>query len=146
MTLIGALGPAARTQLSTLIAAASLLVVWASVVIVWPLGPQTEGNFLPVVGKVFVSETVSSKNSVAFYVEFRKLRQCEFIGLTWYRGDVRLILEFEPDADKTIPTRPTGGQYIGPWRLHGTNSLEGTNATVVHRCHPFWNTYTQFYP
>ena len=145
MTLISVLGPAAKTQVKTLMVGLIVLMAWVSMIIIWPILPTAEGNLLPVVGKVSVSRVTPKQNSVLFYVRFEKYRHCDFIGLTWYKGDVRLTLKFEPDANTSYPTRPTGGQYAGPWQLNGVTSLIGTVATVVHSCHPFWLTYTKFW-
>ncbi len=122
------------------------LVFLIAIPVLWPLGAEIEGKLLPVTKRLSVESVTPDEGGVSFYVNFDKVRQCKYIGIAWYLGDNRLVLELEPDNHLAPPTRPTGGQYIGPWRLLGVNTLKGTHAFVFHRCHFLWQTVTPFYP
>lgn len=118
-----------------------------AVPIMWPLAAEMAGRFLPVVTRAEVVQAVPSTDGAAVFVRFEKRRQCEFVGLSWYDTlDRRLRIDFAPHADNAPRSRPVGRQYTGPWLLYGVTDIEGTRATVTHRCHPFWLTYTTFYP
>lgn len=112
----------------------------------WPYFPRLEGRLLPVATPYVVSSETVTKEGVSFYVSFEKLRQCDFIGIAWYQGHQRLTLVLEPDRELAPATRPTGGQFTGPWLLRGVDKLEGTQSVVLHRCHPFWTTITEMWP
>ncbi|WP_299347636.1 hypothetical protein [uncultured Maritalea sp.] len=112
----------------------------------WPSFSQVEGQLLPVTTPMEVEELGSGPNYVDVAVSFEKLRQCEFIGLSWYDDAYRLVVDFEAGAKNAPLSRPVGPQEIGPWRLHGTTTIQGTHAVTTHRCHPLWLTFTQTYP
>lgn len=114
---------------------------------VFTLGPVVEKRYFPVVNRVEVSDVVPMDDRVAFHVRFLKRRQCEFISLAWYSGDMRMPIDFGPyaSAGGSNGTRPSGWQHAGPWALLGVESLRGTRAFVLHRCHPLWITISEFY-
>lgn len=112
----------------------------------WSIGSKYEGVAFPVTTSLQIFEETDVGAGVSFYVTFHKKRPCEFLGINWYHGADRLVLDFEPDASKSPKTRPTGDQVTGPWLLHGISRLAGTQATVRHRCHPLWVTTTDLYP
>lgn len=116
-----------------------------SIVAFYPSLPKIEGRVLPVVSDVAVESVEKTPNGVSFFVRFKKNRQCKFIGLQWYKNGVQLILEFEPESSRKLPTRLTGKQFSGPWEIKGVSSLRASEATVVHQCHPLWQTHTSFY-
>ena len=112
----------------------------------WPALSDQEGKLFPVLSTLEIVSYDKQPEGVYLYVEFAKLRQCEFIQMVWYRGNAIIPLITRPDDPSTIPiTRPVGEAVSGPWLLE-TFSLQGTNAIVQHRCHPLWYTYTNFYP
>lgn len=116
---------------------------------------------LPIVAAEF-SSPANEPPYVDVYVQFDKVRSCDFLterrvidgeevtvnlSLTWYDvANRRMLVEFEPDHMLQPATRPEGLQVAGPWRIHGTRSAQGTAATVAHRCHPLWLTYSRFHP
>lgn len=126
-----------------------LLIVLGFVPIFWPILARYEGIFFPVVSNVNVSLLQEQPNGLDVNVSFDKIRQCEFIGVSWYDtfGD-RLQILFEINGEENLPyTRPVmGDQDAGPWRLLGIDNLDGSVAVTSHHCHPFWTTFTRFYP
>ncbi|MEM7490058.1 MAG: hypothetical protein AAF390_13140 [Pseudomonadota bacterium] len=113
---------------------------------VFAIGPLVESRAFPVTTRAEVLEETIGDEGVSFFVRFGKRRQCEFLGLAWYDGERRLPIEFEPGAGVTAPaTRPMGGHFAGPWFLRGMRTLAGTRAWALHRCHPLWITFTEFY-
>lgn len=132
-----------------------VVIVLASLFTVWTVGPSLETRFFPAVSKLTVVEMHDDPAGRAVIMaEFTKLRDCEFLGLAWYRGDpaggferVPVILLRQP-GDASSPNRPTGTQRAGPW-LIGVPSSEipgNSFARLSHRCHGFWITTTDFYP
>lgn len=111
-----------------------------------------EGQFLPVIENINVEYIGEADSGIYVNVVFDKARACEFIGISWYDSfGTRSPILFEAEASGEqgeIPgTRPVmNGQSAGPWKLIGVDSLDGSSAIVSHRCHPFWITYTKFYP
>lgn len=117
---------------------------------------------LPIVAAEYPSPPMSTVPYVDVYVQFDKVRNCDFLiteavrdgklirlnrSLTWYDAvGQRLRIDFDPADDDLPISRPVGKQYAGPWRLYGTRTTQNTSAIVAHRCHPLWLTYTQFYP
>jgi hypothetical protein len=112
-----------------------------------PILTEAEADYLPVVSKAKISSVAPDlAGGVYFYINFEKTRQCEFLGISWYdKNGVRLVLDLEPSAKNTPITRPTGEWNIGPWRLFGVETLEGTRAYVHHKCHPLWTTISRLY-
>lgn len=121
-----------------------------------------EGNELPVIVRQLSSGPNAPRPYVDFYVQFDKVRDCDFLteevlidgefvtlnrSLNWYDADRnRLVLSLEPDSRLLPPSRDRGTQVAGPWRLYGVTDLVDTFAVVSHRCHPLWLTKTVFYP
>lgn len=116
---------------------------------IFPLLSEYEGKILPVVTSLEIIDEKPCLNRacVEFSVIINKKRQCEFLGINWYSSKHRrLQLIFEPELPNTPKSRTTGKQIAGPWLLYGVTSLKDTYASVAHRCHPFWVTYTNLYP
>lgn len=125
------------------------MFIWFLIIIspvFWSIGSRYEGAFLPVVSKTEILETETADNGVYINVSFKKTRQCQFLGISWYdQFNIRRGVEFEPDADLAPFSRPVGPQISGPWLIKGMASLKGSRAVASHRCHPFWTTYSVFY-
>lgn len=128
---------------------------FAFVFTVYAIGPSLETRYWPVVSKL---DVLSIRETAAGHTEikagFRKLRDCEYIGLVWFLGSrpddfqrVSVILQREA-GDTSSPNRPIGYQKAGPWIIGMSPAdLRGKSfAQLVHRCHPFWMTTTEFYP
>jgi hypothetical protein len=119
------------------------------------VGPVAETRFWPVLGKLevtYVSAYDAKSSHVS--VQFRKIRDCEYIGMSWFRIDpngslerVSMILLRNPH-DTSSPNRPVGRFSAGPWHVFipADELLEVSMVEVFHRCHPFWTTRTHFYP
>lgn len=124
------------------------------VVILYTAGPAVETIAFPVVGKLQVDEIAEVTGKVTMQVRFNKLRNCEYVGISWFKGEKngsfeRVPIELRrPTGDSSSPNRPIGQQRSGPWILSMTLDQMRTNsfAQLYHRCHPFWLTTTDFYP
>ena len=126
------------------------MVIWLTMIsipFIWSIGSKYEGDLFPVVSKAEIVDQETDEYGVYINVRFRKERQCEFIGISWYdKFNIRYGVEFEPDSNLSPISRPIGDQVSGPWLLKGMQSLEGGRAIVSHHCHPLWITNTVFYP
>ncbi len=109
------------------------------------IGPWLESRLFPVVRETRISDTYDSDDGISFFVAFRKVRQCEFLGLVWYEHGMRLVVDFEPYSDQAPRSRPTGEQFTGPWLVRGLQRLKNSSAYAYHRCHPLWVTISNFY-
>lgn len=126
-----------------------LLVVAAS------LGSEYEGRVLPVTSYATVewerpapaTDRDQGIAAVDFALRFDKLRACRFLGIVWHVNGLRLRLDRAAYGEsRRITSRPLGPQRTHRWRLWGVTTLQGTSATVYHRCHPLWVTQTPFFP
>lgn len=123
---------------------------------VYTVGPVLETKYFPAVSrfKVLTLEADKSGNAV-ITVRFTKRRdECEYIGISWFRGSRENGFERVPvvltrkEGDTSSPNRPAGVQTSGPW-LIGIPKDEFSNnsfATLFHRCHPFWTTVSEVWP
>lgn len=124
----------------------TLLIFLISFPIISPYMAEFETKYLPVIKNIKVLPPTLHRDGISFYVNFDKIRQCEFIGLSWYDNNgTRLKLDFESSAKNTEETRPTGEWNVGPWFLHDVSSLEDTRAYTFHKCHPLWITISEFF-
>lgn len=123
--------------------------------IVFVVGPVIETKFLPPVSKLqILSMEATPDGQTIIHAAFVKHRDCEYIGIAWYRGTratgferVPIILQRSP-GDDSSPNRPVGYQTAGPWIVDMPMSEIKNNSFVelFHRCHAFWLTRTEFYP
>ena len=131
------------------------IAFFATLYTVWMIGPSIETRFRPVVSKLqilYLEPTDDGRTKMR--VAFRKLRDCEYVGIAWYMGDrpreferVSVVLQRDP-TDTGSPNRPMGYQKAGPWIIGmPPDALKSSSfARLSHRCHPFWTTITEFYP
>uniref|UniRef100_A0AAU7VG06 Uncharacterized protein n=1 Tax=Dinoroseobacter phage vB_DshS_R26L TaxID=3161158 RepID=A0AAU7VG06_9CAUD len=163
--------------------AAFLLALLALTPLIFAIGPRLESDYFPVVRHLIDDNDTpevtaddallpivaaeypgpeSEDPYVDIFVQFDKIRQCDFLieerivgdeivrvnrSLSWYDDTGRrLRIEFEPDDVDLPASRPVGEQVAGPWRIHGIRTTDGSTAVVAHRCHPLWLTYSQFHP
>ncbi|HEY9155593.1 MAG TPA: hypothetical protein VIM69_10700 [Opitutaceae bacterium] len=121
----------------------------------YSLGPALETTYWPVVSKLQIEKTEWQPDGwVKLRVRFKKLRDCEYVNLAWYKGNrpddferVAVIVQRDP-KDTGSPNRPLGTQRAGPWLVAVTEEelKYQSFAQLWHRCHPFWTTVTEFYP
>jgi len=132
-----------------------LVLIIGSTVTIFSLGPYLETRFWPTVSKLHIlSIEATGPAETTIRAEFTKLRNCEYVGISWYRGTPQGGFERVPvillrqAGDTSSPNRPTGKQRAGPWIIGVPISEVPSNsfAQLVHRCHPFWPTTTDFYP
>ena len=119
------------------------------------LAQDIEQNLYPVTTPVELIqvEEIDADNTLV-WVRFEKLRGCQYLGLSWFQGDLetgatRVRLSFgKPDTDQSDTTRPEGIQIAGPWKVGMSKAdlLNNSYAMLSHRCHPLWISKTQFYP
>ena len=110
-----------------------------------PMIPFTERALFPVVGPLTFETVEEQGGHLASYVAFEKYRSCQFVALSFVQFGDRIRVDF-PDGDENLPvSRPEGEYVTGPWVLH-TDTLDGLEITVEHRCHFLWNTFTKLYP
>lgn len=126
----------------------------AVILLLYGIGPTIETSYFPVVDRLnllSVEEVVGDRARI--FAEFNKLRDCEFIGIAWYKGKRDGNFERVPvtlmrmPGDNSSPTRPLGLQRSGPWVIGMTpDDLRNNSfADLFHKCHPFWTTRTEFY-
>ena len=117
--------------------------------------PALETRHWPVVGKMRINSVeLASEDRSVVYATFTKLRNCEYIGITWFHAGAlgelnRVPVELYRQAnDISSPNRPVGTQSAGPWVVGiPPNELRSRSCVqLAHRCHPFWTTFTNFYP
>lgn len=117
--------------------------------------PALESRYWPVVDTMRINRIEATDDGRAVvFASFTKLRNCEYIGITWFRADALGNLQRVPVEimrqpwDISSPNRPVGTQSAGPWVV-GISEAEIRATSFVqlaHRCHPFWTTFTNFYP
>lgn len=143
-----------RILSATIKALAGLFTVFAAILVVWSWGPIVETKFWPAVSKLVVDKTEwNGTESTKIWVHFTKLRNCEFVGITWYKGKAtgeftRVAVVTRSPNDDSNPNRATGTQAAGPWTiaLNPVDLRTDSFAQLLHRCHPFWTTTTDFFP
>lgn len=117
----------------------------------WTVGTTREGEWFPVTSPAELVSVEPFNGGSLVYFRFNKQRECEFIGLSWFRDTEpfdRVRINFNVDDDDSATTRPRGDQVAGPWfiDLPPDELQENSFAIVRHRCHPLWQTSTIFYP
>ena len=112
-----------------------------------------EKSAFPVVRDVSVNVDGRENGSIKISGLFRKVRDCNFEDLKWYRGErkgraVGVRLEF---LEKN-KIRAPGVESFGPWIVHINREfgLEDTYADAIHQCRLFgfnmwWKTVSPFY-
>lgn len=124
-----------------------------SVYLVLMVGPWMETQLNPVITQFEIMSAIpATDDSTSIMTRFSKDRDCEFVGIAWYRGvqtrtfervGVKLM-----NAVPSNPTRPIGYQRAGPWivDLPVDELREHSFAEVTHRCHLLWSTRTHLFP
>lgn len=136
-----------KTLAGTITALAMLLTFFT-------IGPALETWAWPAVSKVSFDSITEQDGETVLHVRFNKLRNCEYIGIGWFRGSkatsfVKVPIELRrPVGDNSSPNRPLGAQRTGPWIVSMSMDQLMTNsfAQLYHRCHPLWLTTTDFFP
>jgi len=144
-----------HSMLSIAVKAICAGVIFASTLYaIWVVGPWLETRYFPAVGKLMIQQATEIDGKSVLHVAFRKLRDCEYIGIAWYRGQqggeftrVPIVLGRQED-DNSSPNRAVGFQFTGPWTVDVPMAELHSNsfALLQHRCHPAWLTTTEFYP
>jgi hypothetical protein len=131
------------------------IIFAATIQTVLIVGPWIETRYFPPVSKLTILAMHDDADGNAVIdAYFTKQRDCEYIGISWFRGQpsgdferVPVILQ-RRDGDTSSPNRPVGSQRAGPW-IVGVPSVDipkDSFARLHHRCNPFWVSTTDFYP
>lgn len=110
--------------------------------------PLIEGRLFPVVVGVQITQTeAAGPISTRIWGEFEKVRDCTFLGIEFYLGDIDRSARAQLMLEEGSKVRGNGFEDWGPWVVQLTESqlAENSYAIVRHRCHPFWETVTRFY-
>ena len=99
-----------------------------------------ETKFFPVVSYLTIEYPVTYEgDDTLLFVSFDKLRDCRYLGIrvTDITGErIRIDFEDVAEGDDSYPSRPTGHNIAGPWRVN-THKLEAKQVEVIHKCDPF---------
>lgn len=130
------------------------LFFWAAIgMIVWPtidtVAPALEGSLFPVVNRASLTDITPTGQVVASVRGSSvKLRSCDFVSVNWFLGrpgqpSARVSVDFL----EAVKVRAKGPYDFGPWKVAIPAELiaTGSYATIVHSCHPFWNTESLFW-
>lgn len=112
---------------------------------------RAEGRFFPVIenAQIVIDNEKSIADTVTqFSGKSVKVRPCEFQRIFWRIG--------RPNDDsspaqltilETDKVRPEGSFEFGPWivRMNTGDLLYNSHSYAVHRCHPLWETVSEFY-
>lgn len=98
-------------------------------------------RFAPVIMEFQIHHTQTVKEGITLTGTLNKTRSCvlESLAITSTIDNIhqRLWVEF-PDMPAvptgTVPNRPTGKQFWGPWTVYLTGSEEEINLIALHRC------------
>lgn len=120
-----------------------ILLVMGMLPLYGPLMPTIDGSLLPVTSKVQFVDVHPVEGGLSVRLQFKKLRDCEFLGVTADRDGVSV--PFDPVAGGLPITLPTGDRVSRPWLL-GTTDLDGIRIRWVHRCNVYYTTVTVGYP
>lgn len=110
------------------------------------LSHWAETTFRPVIVDPHVTYEPLPDGGVSVKLSYTKVRDCEFLGISWYRGPVRLIVDDSVDKNFMPRSSLPGPVVRGPWVVQGIEMLEGTRAAIWHKCHPLWPLYNRLYP
>lgn len=146
-----------RFAWSAAVSTLAAIIFSATLFSVWIIGPEVETRYAPAVSKLYIEsvDTASDPAHALVRASFTKLRNCEYIGIGWFRASEngtleRVALELRPEHndDENSPNRPVGYQRAGPWEIYmPADEIVGRSIVRLwHRCHPFWVTLTEFYP
>lgn len=136
-------------------AISSAIVFLMTLYIIFTAGPAIETRYFPPVSKLTImSMTATPDGRTLITAKFTKYRACEYLGIAWYRRDPsggfeRVAVELKrAPYDQSDPNRPVGTQIAGPWVISiPIDEIVGNSfAELFHRCHPMWDTRTEFYP
>lgn len=133
----------------------SVITLFMTLYAIFLLGPWLEMRYWPVLSKLEILRIEpQSPLHADMYVQFTKERDCQYIGMAWFKGlrsggfERVLVIPMRDPKDTGSPNRPLGTQRAGPWRISMLAEEVKTNsfANIFHQCHPFWITHTKFYP
>lgn len=132
----------------------AVVVVFAAIFTLFAVGPPLETRFWPVTSKLtIISLEADADGNAIITAEFTKRRDCQYLGISWYRGRPdgyfeRATIVLRKAGDESGSTRPPGTQRGGPWFIGIPVDEIRTNsfAQLAYRCHPLWVTTTDFYP
>lgn len=140
-------------------ACAAIGIAFFAGLTIWMAGPTIESRFFPVATKLNI--TMLTSHPAGTQIEaatFTKIRDCEFLGISWFHRlkdgtieRVSLLPKNLAQSNNVVSelTRPVGRNLIsGPWlvSLPLQETIYHSFARIHHKCHPYWTTVTDFYP
>lgn len=144
--------PKLATVVKLILATVTVVMTFYSFLLI---GPIIESRIFPVIDKLHILEAQKQADgALRIKVWANKLRMCEYVGISWYRGSastsftrVPIILKRTIDIPQD-PTRPLGPQVMGPWYI--SLSIEelynNSFAEITYRCHILWPTVNRVFP
>lgn len=116
-----------------------------------PLMDRYEAQVLPVMDEFRVLERTSVEGGVMISGDMRKRRDCRFVELVFYAGDVSdrqslremLFVQFLDVPHGVYTSREPGRQPWGPWFLRAPRTAAGPDVfmRITHRCHKAYDTH-----
>lgn len=107
---------------------------------------RMEHMFDPVIRTFLVTELIQEQDHIIFQGYMRKVRDCQFAGVTATMRGKPIQLAFRDSKYDNI-NRPSGYQAWGPWIITIPDDVYKRNlddSTIdlyqIHQCHPFWQT------
>jgi len=150
------LGKRVTFWISAVKSMAAAIMFFSTIVLSLTVAPWLETRFYPPVGKITITSMADNGDgTTTLYVEFDKFRDCEYIGMAWFRGTYgtefqRVSMSVVPLAvnGTSIPTRPIGHHRAGPWIIGVPidEIMNNSSAQIFHRCNPLWMTTSEFHP
>lgn len=148
-----------RWTLVLLEACAAIGIAFFAGLTIWIAGPVIESRYFPVATKLNVTKLTSHPAGTQIEAAyFEKLRDCEFLGISWFHrlpdGTIERVSLLpkqlaQSSGEVTSLTRPLGHNKIaGPWlvSLPIRETVYHSFARIHHRCHGYWTTVSDFYP
>ena len=121
-----------------------------AVFLFFTVGPMIEQRFLPVVyGTPLFLDRDDQVTHLAVFG--KKLRACTLLGIyadirvndRWVRGDIRFK---DLATNKYIEVRASRNNGAQLWDVYEVKPVgDEIRAIVVERCHPFWESNTEFF-
>jgi hypothetical protein len=129
-----------------------LITYFFAVAFAAPVLGEIEGQIFPVVRDFTINQLHANERSVGIAGHMRKVRGCQYLGLTAYVGNdynrlaprERLGLTFRDQPEDVLASRLPGRQAWGPWEIARPDRVDGPDVWVIarHRCHALWETTT----
>ncbi|URF48407.1 hypothetical protein M8007_09055 [Dinoroseobacter shibae] len=127
-----------------------MILVFGGMVLLFAkqVGGYVEGRLFPVTRDTQLTRIEQSDPGWSMiWGHSVRQRQCSFVRLEWRIGTPSHYSVIDVVFLEGSKVRGDGIFEFGPWKLHASqDQIENRSfATVVHSCHPLWNTETHFF-